>query len=252
MRLFFPQKLVIIENMIKTVLGFGYLIAAMLFLFPFAFTALILSLFGLRKPMTHVVYRLAQVWARSLIPVAGCTVAVSGIENIPKKGGVCFVSNHGGFFDIILLVSFCGRPFGFIAKKELIFVPFLNAWIFMLGGLFIDRKNVRKAIRTINKGIKRIKSGGGMIIFPEGHRSKGRGLLPFHPGSLKLATQAGAVIVPVAIEGSYDVFEKNNRVVSASAKISFLKPIDTTSIPLEDRKQILCDRIFSVIREALT
>jgi 1-acyl-sn-glycerol-3-phosphate acyltransferase len=249
--LFFSRKLVIIENMIKTILGFGYLVVAMLFLFPFAFTALILSLFGLRKPMTHIIYCLAQVWARSLIPVAGCTTAVKGRENIPKKGGVCFVSNHCGFFDIILLIAFCGRPFGFVAKKELLFVPFLNAWIFMLGGLFIDRSNVRKAIRTINKGVKRIKTGGGMIIFPEGHRSKGRGLLPFHSGSLKLATQAEAVIVPVAIEGSYDVYEKNKRVVSASTKITFLESIDTKSLPTEDRKQILCDRIFSAIKEEL-
>jgi 1-acyl-sn-glycerol-3-phosphate acyltransferase len=237
--------------MIKTILGFGYLVVAMVFLFPFAFAALILSMFGLRKPMTHIIYRLAQVWARSLIPVAGCTATITGRENIPKKGGVCFVSNHCGFFDIILLVAFCGRSFGFVEKKELLFVPFLNAWIFMLGGLFIDRGNVRKAIRTINKGVKRIKSGGGMIIFPEGHRSKGRGLLPFHPGSLKLATQAEAVIVPVAIDGSYDVFEKNNRVVGAAARVAFLKPIDTASIPLEDRKQILCNRIYSAIKEEL-
>jgi 1-acyl-sn-glycerol-3-phosphate acyltransferase len=241
----------IIENMIKTILGFGYLIVAMIFLFPFAITALILSLFGLRKQMTHIIYRLAQGWARSLIPVAGCTVAVKGTENIPKKGGVCFVSNHCGFFDIILLVAFCGRPFGFVAKKELLYVPFINAWIAMLGGLFIDRGNARKAIRTISKGVQRIKAGGGMIIFPEGHRSKGRGLLPFHPGSLKLATQAEAVIVPVAIEGSYDVYEKNKRVVSASTKITFLESIDTKSLPTEDRKQILCDRIFSAIKEEL-
>jgi len=200
--------------------------------------------------MTHIIYRLAQVWALSLLPIAGHT-AVKGIENIPKKGGVCFVSNHCGYFDVVILLAFCGRPFGFIAKKELSYVPFLNAWIFMLGGLFIDRGNVRHAIRTINKGVRRIKSGGGMIIFPEGHRSKGRGLLPFHPGSLKLATQANAVIVPVAIEGSYDVFEKNYRVVTASTRIAFLEPIDTTSIPLEDRKQILSDRIYSAIKEEL-
>jgi len=236
--------------MIKTVLGFGYLVFAMIFLLPFAFVALIISPFGLRKPMKHIIYRLAQLWALSLLPIAGHTT-VKGRENIPKKGGVCFVSNHCGFFDIILLVAFCGRPFGFVAKKELSYVPFLNVWIYMLGGSFIDRGNVRKAIATINKGVKRIKTGGGMIIFPEGHRSKGQGLLPFHPGSLKLATQANAVIVPVAISGSYDVFEKNNRVVSAATKISFLKPIDTASIPAEDRKQVLCDRIFSAIKEEL-
>jgi len=201
--------------------------------------------------MKTVVYRLAQGWARSIIPIAGCKTTVKGRENIPKKGGICFVSNHCGSFDIILLLAFCGRPFGFVAKKELLLLPFINLWIYMLGGLFIDRKNVRKAIGTINRGIKRIRAGGGMLIFPEGHRSKGRGLLPFHPGSLKLATQADAVIVPVAIEGSYDVYERNKRVVGASVKIAFLKPIDTASLPLEDKKQILCDRIYSEIKQEL-
>jgi 1-acyl-sn-glycerol-3-phosphate acyltransferase len=237
--------------MIRTIFGFGYLVLAMLFFFFFAFAAFILSFFGLKKPMMHIIYRLAQGWALTLIPVSGCKLSVKGRENIPKKGGVCFVSNHSGYFDIILMLAFCGRPFGFIAKKELIFVPFINAWIFMLGGLFIDRKNVRKAISTINKGVKRIKQGGGMIIFPEGHRSKEKRLLPFHPGSLKLATQAEAVIVPVAIDGSYDVFEKNHLVVKASAKIAFLEPIDTAKIPLDGRKNILCDRVYSIIKEEL-
>jgi len=238
--------------MIRTVLGFGYLIFAMVFLLPFAFVALLFHALGFRKSMKVVVYRLAQIWAKTLIPVAGCKATAEGRENIPRKGGgVCFVSNHGGFFDIIMLLAFCGRPFGFIAKKELLLVPFLNLWIYMLGGLFIDRKNVRKAIGTINKGVKRIKAGGGMLIFPEGHRSKAAGLLPFHAGSLKLATQAEATIVPVAIKGSYDVWEKNKRVVRASVKITFFEPIDTASVPLEDRKQILCDRIYAQIKQEL-
>ncbi|MCL2759285.1 MAG: 1-acyl-sn-glycerol-3-phosphate acyltransferase [Treponema sp.] len=201
--------------------------------------------------MSYFTYRLAQGWAKAVISATGCKVKVAGRDKIPKKGGVCFVSNHCGFFDIALLLAYCGRPFGFIAKRELIYIPFVNAWIFMLGGLFIDRKNVRKAIRTINKGVERIKRGGGMIIFPEGTRSKGRGLLPFHQGSLKLATQANSTIVPVAIEGSYDVYEKNYRIVTAPARITFLESIDTSSIGLEDRKHVLCDRVYSAIKEEL-
>jgi len=238
--------------MLKTILGFGYLAFAMAFLLPFAMLAGFFYLLGLRKPMKIIIYRLAQGWAKSLIPISGCKATAKGRENIPKKGNVCFVCNHNGFFDIVMLLAFCGRPFGFVAKKELSYVPFLNLWIFMLGGLFIDRKNVRKAIRTINKGVDRVKAGGGMLIFPEGHRSKGRGLLPFHPGSLKLATQAGAVIVPVAIEGSYDVFERNNRVVGGvETKIAFLEPINTAEIPNEEKKQVLCDRIYTAIKEEL-
>ena len=201
--------------------------------------------------MKIIIYRLAQGWALSLFPVSGCEITVSGRENIPKKGGVCFVSNHCGFFDIALLLAYCGRPFGFVAKKELIYVPFVNLWIFMLGGLFIDRKNVKQAIKTINKGIKKIKTGGSMIIFPEGTRSKGRGLLPFHSGSLKLATQANAVIVPVAIDGSYEVFEKNKRVIASPVKISFLNSIDTSSLSAEEKKQVLSDRVFNLIKNEL-
>jgi 1-acyl-sn-glycerol-3-phosphate acyltransferase len=90
-----------------------------------------------------------------------------------------------------------------------------------------------------------------MIIFPEGHRSMGRGLLPFHPGSLKLATMAEAPIVPVAIEGSYEVLEKTWRVVSAPVKIIFCEPIDTAALPPGEKRQILSDRIYSIIKEKL-
>ena len=223
----------------------------MILLIPIGFLAGIFFLLGLRKAMKVVIYKLAQGWARSLIFIARCKITVKGRENIPRKTPVCFVSNHCGYFDILLLLAYCGRPFGFVAKKELLLVPFLNIWIFLLGGLFIDRTNVRKAIRTINEGAQRIRAGGAMIIFPEGHRSKGRGLLPFHPGSLKLATMAEAPIVPIAIEGSYEVLEKNKRVCSVPVNISFLPLIETANLPSEDKKQILSDRIYSAIKEEL-
>ncbi|MCL2805283.1 MAG: 1-acyl-sn-glycerol-3-phosphate acyltransferase [Treponema sp.] len=239
--------------MFKTIIVFSYVAFALVFLMPFGLVALVFYFLGLRKSMANVIYRIAQGWAFSIVKLTGAKVNVTGKENIPKQGSVCFVSNHCGYFDIALLLAYCGRQFGFVAKKELLYVPFLNAWIYMLGGLFIDRKNVRKAIKTINKGVERIKAGGGMIIFPEGSRSRGRGLLPFHPGSLKLATTSLSPIVPVAIEGSYDIFEKNKRVVrGVNVKITFLPVIETVNLPPEEKKTVLCDRIYSAIGEQLT
>jgi len=237
--------------MIRTVLVFCYLGFTVPFLFPFGIIAIFLYFLGLRRPMTYAIYGIALGWSRIFIKIIGCKVTVSGVENIPKKGGVCFVSNHCGYFDIVLLFAYCGRPIGFVAKKELMFIPFLNMWIYMIGGLYIDRSSPRKAVRTINRGVQKIKSGGGLIIFPEGHRSRGRGLLPFHPGSLKLATMAEAPIVPVALEGSYDAFEKTYRVSGASVKVTFCEPIDTASLPVGDRKLVLSDRIYAVIKEKL-
>jgi len=223
----------------------------MIFLTPFGVVGYLLSLLGLRGPMSVFMSWIGLIWSRFLILLSGCKLTVRGRENIPRKGGVCFVSNHGSVFDIALILAFAGRPFGFVAKKELAFVPFLNIWIYMLGGLFINRNNPRKALKTINSGIERIKKGWAMIIFPEGHRSRGHKLLPFHPGSFKLATQSGAIIVPVALKGTWDTFEKNYRVNPGPVGVTFCEPIPTAGIPLEDRKQVLADRIYKIISDEL-
>jgi 1-acyl-sn-glycerol-3-phosphate acyltransferase len=235
----------------KTFIVFFITIFTMIAAIPLGISAFFLSYLGLKRPMAWVIYKVGQIWALVLIKCTGCDLRVSGKEHIPPKGGVCFVSNHGGIFDIILALAFIGRPFGFIAKKELLLIPFINVWISLLGGLFIDRKNIRKALATINKGIRRLQGGSGILIFPEGTRSKGKGLLPFHSGSLKLATQAKVPIVPMAISGSYDVFEKNYQVHAVPVRIVFFPPISTADLSAEDRKKNLTDRIRGVIEAAL-
>jgi len=237
--------------MIKTVFCSILMVVTMLFLTPFGIIGFILSLVGLRRVMAVAMYHIGRIWGWFMLGILGCKATALGRENIPRKGGVCFVSNHSGIVDILLLLRYTGRLFGFVAKRELMFIPILNMWISILGGLFIDRKNPRKALKTINNGVARIKAGGAMLIFPEGHRSRGQGLLPFHPGSLKLATQSDSVIVPVAITGSHDVFEIDYRVHAAPLRIVFCKPINTTDIPATDRKQALCDQIYGVIKAAL-
>ncbi|MDR1240144.1 MAG: 1-acyl-sn-glycerol-3-phosphate acyltransferase [Treponema sp.] len=238
-------------KLIKTIFIFIPVVAAMILLTPFGVIVFIGSLIGLRKPVARMMYRIAQGWALMMITFTGCKMTVTGREHIPKKGGVCFVSNHGSIFDIVLHLAYDGRPIGFIAKKELAYIPFLNMWIHLLGGLFIDRKNIRRAVKTINRGIARIKAGGAMIIFPEGHRSRGQGLLPFRPGALKLATQSGAPIVPVALAGSYDVFERQYRLQPGPVGVHFGEPIFTASLPAEGRKNALADQVYEVIKGAL-
>jgi 1-acyl-sn-glycerol-3-phosphate acyltransferase len=237
--------------MIKTFLLFFYTVLAILFFSPLGFAAFLLSFVGLRNLMRVFINGLAHLWAFSLVKWTGCSLAVTGREYIPPKGGVCFVANHGSIFDILLALAYIGRPFGFIAKKELLFIPFINLWIYILGGLFIDRRHPRKALETINAGIRRLKQGGGMLIFPEGHRSRGQGLLPFRPGAFKLATQSGVPIVPMAISGSYGVFEEYRRVRVCPVRLVFCEPINTVGIPQEDRKQLLAEKVKAVIRTEL-
>jgi 1-acyl-sn-glycerol-3-phosphate acyltransferase len=237
--------------LVRTILILAFTILTMLAYIPLGIPAFLLSFLGLKKPMSWLVYKCAQAWARSIIAITGSRVEVEGRENIPKKGSVCFVSNHVGIFDIILTIGYIGRPFGFIAKKELIFLPFINIWIYLLGGLFIDRVNIRKAIKTMNRGTKKIQRGEGMLIFPEGTRSKGQGLLPFRSGALKLATSSLAPIVPIAISGSWEVFEKYKRFYPAPVRLVFCPRIITADMTPEERKLRLADQIRAAMEEAL-
>jgi len=237
--------------MIKTIVAFVFTFITMLTCIPFGFPAYLLGFLGLRKPMTWVVYWVAQFWARGVIFISGCSMTVEGRENIPKENGICFVSNHVGIFDIILALAYIGKPFGFISKKELLYLPFFNIWIYILGGLFIDRKNIRKAVKTINLGIKKLQNGSNMLVFPEGTRSKGRGLLPFRSGAIKLATNSLAPIVPIAIEGSYNVLEIDWRVHSVPVRIVFCPPIITADMSADERRHKLADDVRVIIEETL-
>ena len=236
---------------IKTVSAFAFTLFSMLGFVPFGLSAFILSFLGLKKPMSWVIYKLAQFWARVVILITGSTLKVEGRENIPRQGSVCFVSNHVGIADIILALGYIGRPFGFIAKKELLYLPFFNMWIYILGGLFIDRKNIRNAVKTINHGIRKIQNGNCMLIFPEGTRSKGRGLLPFRSGAVKLATNSLAPIVPMAISGTFDVLEIDGRVHAAQLRLVFCPPILTAEMSAEDRRHHLADQVRSIIETEL-
>jgi 1-acyl-sn-glycerol-3-phosphate acyltransferase len=236
---------------LRTIVIFSLVVISIIALTPFGLAALLLGLLGFKRLMWSATAKIAQGWARWVIAITGCPFTVTGVENIPTQGGFCLVANHNSMFDIVLLLAAVGRPIGFIAKKELAAVPLLNMWILILGGLFIDRKSIRKAVKAINEGIRRIKNGGSMVIFPEGTRGKGQGMLPFKSGALKLATKAGAPIVPVAIIGTYDVFEKDRHIHPGPVSARFAPPVATADIPGEEKRGALTDQVYDIINGML-
>ncbi|MDR2149688.1 MAG: 1-acyl-sn-glycerol-3-phosphate acyltransferase [Spirochaetaceae bacterium] len=236
---------------LKTIAVFALTGFVMIVFIPLGAAVYLISLCGLKKQTALLIYKIAQIWAHLIIKCTGCPITIKGAEHIPRTEPVCFISNHDSIFDSVLLLAYAGRPVGFIAKKELMLIPFIDLWILLLGGLFIDRTNSRKALKTIARGVKRITEGSAMIIFPEGTRSRGRGLLPFRPGSLRLATQSQALIVPVAISGSYEVFEKTGFVQARPVSVQFGSVIATASLPPTERRQVLADQLQGIIAALL-
>ena len=177
-------------------------------------------------------------WAKITILSTGSKVKVSGKENLPDGGNICFVSNHQGLFDIPLILGFLEIHPGFIAKRELFKIPILSQWMREMPCTFIDRRNPRKAMQTIKKSAELIKKGNPMVIFPEGTRSKSNQIGDFHLGSLKLPVMAEATIVPLAIKGSWQIFEKDNKIRPANVYLKILPPVKPEDEIYKDQRKL--------------
>ena len=61
----------------------------------------------------------ARLWSKLLLLLCGVRVDISGLQNVPKDGGVIFASNHQGAFDVLIHLAYLPRYFRFVAKSEL-------------------------------------------------------------------------------------------------------------------------------------
>lgn len=184
------------------------------------------------------VHQLPAKWSQTIMKITGSNIRVYGEEHIPE-GPVVFVSNHEGDFDIPLLLAYIDKPFGFISKVEVKKAPIISSWMEAMNCVFIDRKDRRSAVKSIRDGVEKLKNGHSLVIFPEGTRSKGGPIAEFKTGSLRLAKDSGAPIVPIAIKGTSDIFEKNNRLVRpASVTVTICPPIPPDIVKSKDLKDL--------------
>ena len=184
--------------------------------------------------------RMVQWAFRVILFICGTKVTVIGEENVPKDQAVLYIGNHRSYFDIIITYARCPGLTGYVAKKDMEKVPLLRTWMRRLHCLFIDRENVKEALKTILAGIDNVKNGISMCIFPEGTRNKTDDLmLPFKEGSFKMAEKTGCLIVPMAISGSADILEAHfPKVKPVHVIVEYGKPIDPKSLDKDTRKKI--------------
>lgn len=198
--------------------------------------------------------RVSKRWCDILVKATGSSVEVIGLENIPEDSSVLFVSNHQGYLDIPILLLYLPKTIGFIAKIELKTWPIINKWVDCVEGVYIDRKDIRQSLKAINTTAEILKSGHSMVIFPEGTRSKGRELAPFKPGSLRAAQKANVPIIPITIDGTYQILEANNNrnLTPAHIKLVIGKAINPNKSTEKDSKsKDLMTDIYQIIKENL-
>lgn len=130
-----------------------------------------------------------------------------GVENLPDCGPVILAANHLTNFDVVFIQFVLPRPIFFMGKEELFRNP-LADWAFRQLGAFPVYRGARDqwAMQHAEKVLAHSLVLG---MFPEGTRSKGRGLTAARPGIARLAQARHCPIIPLAIDGPQYLFKRN-------------------------------------------
>lgn len=161
-----------------------------------------------------------------LSSVLGVKVELRKNATAEKCGNAIYIANHQNNYDMVTAAKIVQPTTVTIGKKSLLWVPFFGLLYWLTGNLLIERNNRAKAHGTINEMIKQFKRKKiSFWMFPEGTRSRGRGILPFKTGAFHAAITAGVPIIPIVVSNIHNKINLN-RWNNGHVIVEMLPPID--------------------------
>jgi 1-acyl-sn-glycerol-3-phosphate acyltransferase len=130
---------------------------------------------------------------------------VSGMEYIPNKGPAIIAANHVSNMDVFPLQLTIERPIYFMGKAELFENAFIHYLFRQMGGFPVYRGE--RDEWAIDHAKKILEMGNLLGMFPEGTRSRGRGLKVARTGAARLAIDLQCPVIPISIDGSNQFFK---------------------------------------------
>ena len=155
-------------------------------------------------------YRTGRAFGRFCLFPLLFDVHVKGVEHVPSGGPLILASNHVSNFDPILLGTYVPRTTAFVAKEELYRVAPLALLWRLWGAVLVRRDGLD--MRPLRMLLRILAGDGTVGMFPEGTRSRGKGLQRPLPGVAYLAAKSRVPILPVAIWGADDLDLKRRMV----------------------------------------
>ena len=163
-----------------------------------------------------------------LAPLFGLKVEKRLPEGAENFGNAIYIANHQNNYDMVTASNIVLPPTVTVGKKSLLWIPFFGQLYWLTGNLLIDRNNRAKAHSTIAEVVNHFKKRKISIwMFPEGTRSRGRGLLPFKTGAFHAAIAAGVPIIPVCVSNTSNKINLN-RLNNGLVIVEMLPPVDTS------------------------
>jgi len=170
--------------------------------------------------------QVALDWGKQMAEAAGVETTVEGLRPDVFDAPVVIMANHESHFDIPILLSVLPRCPGFLAKKELFKFPVFGPAMKGIQCVPIDRADRKQSLEAIEQAAEVVRTGGRLVVFPEGTRGTGKMLQPLKKGPFHLVQRARVPIVPVGLIGTSAICPRDNfKVFPGKVTIRFGEPI---------------------------
>ncbi|NLS12391.1 1-acylglycerol-3-phosphate O-acyltransferase [Vibrio sp. SM6] len=153
------------------------------------------------------------------------------------RGQHIYIANHQNNWDLFTVSGAVTPKVVTVGKKSLAWLPLFGQLYWLSGNILIDRANKAKAKGTIDQVVASIKQSDVSVwMFPEGTRSRGRGLLPFKTGAFHAAIGAQVPIIPIVCSSTGNI--KLNRWNNGHVIVEMLPPVSIDGYGKEDVRKL--------------
>ena len=153
-------------------------------------------------------YYPGRIWSKVVLRVLLLPIHVEGREHLQPRQSYVFVANHQGPVDIFLIYGYLGRNFKWMMKKALRKMPLVGVACEKARHIFVDKSGPKAIKETIDKARATLQNGTSLVVFPEGSRTFTGHMGLFRKGAFQLADELQLPVVPVTIDGSFDVLTR--------------------------------------------
>ncbi len=195
-------------------------------------------------------YGLSRCWAAVDLQLSGVQIQSQRLAPLDPARPYVFMSNHASHFDALAVVAALPEfQLRWVAKRELVDVPFFGWALERAGHIIIDRSKPEQAVATLRNARTMMESGISVVIFPEGTREEhDHELLRLKKGGFMLALETGIPIVPIAVRNSRAILSRDDwRIRAGTIDVVVGAPIAVQG----ETRESLTGRVQAFLRDAL-
>lgn len=195
-----------------------------------------------------------RLWSAAILKVLLIPVKVYGKENLKPGQSYVFVSNHQGAFDIFLIYGYLSLNFKWMMKHQLRSIPFVGIACKASHQIFVDKRGPKKIKATYDNARHTLRDGMSMVVFPEGARTFTGHMGFFRRGAFMLADELRLPVVPLTINGSFNIMPRTNKwyhIDRHALSLTIHTPIIPESQGPDNVKNTM-ERSYEAIMSALT